>query len=251
MYLWYVRTIEIKFFFLSLICRRKSLKLSKLQHNSQQIQKCVHIQRSYRFHVIHKLNSKQATKYFNSFPRCIVLLFCLLDKYTHARVLSIFRARVTETMSSSKAILLLLLLNLFTSRCTSSSSALLRNQKLRHTSGQKTELQDKKPLLEGTAEIEKTREIFLRKVEDAYYVDNGNDGGGDQDYDDYVKRFNNYVSSNANAGYHTNPDSWTTDEWLVFALVLFLFGTIFCIGCVFCIVPCCCPMVGKSYVRMY
>lgn len=146
-------------------------------------------------------------------------------------------------MLSSKTIILLLLLNLFTfGKC----SGTLRNSKSTPTSGHEPEIANRSAIEEAN-DIEKTRQDFIRKVEDVYYVNNGDDG----DYDDYVKKFNNYVSTNANAGYHTTPDSWTTDEWLVFALVLFLFGTIFCLGCAFCIIPCCCPLMGKSYVRMY
>mmetsp|Transcript_13534 Transcript_13534/g.17115 ORF Transcript_13534/g.17115 Transcript_13534/m.17115 type:complete len:138 (+) Transcript_13534:88-501(+) len=86
-----------------------------------------------------------------------------------------------------------------------------------------------------------------RELEDGNY---NNDGDADDYLDDFYERSKQYVVSHANQGYHSQPYEWTMDEWVIFGLFMFLFGTSFCLMCSFCLIPCCCPSASRGYVRM-
>lgn len=77
-----------------------------------------------------------------------------------------------------------------------------------------------------------------------------NQGDDDQVIDDYIGKAKKYVRSNANEGYHTTPSNWGTHQWVVFSAAMIFFGITFCLSCVFCVIPCCCPRAGQHYVRM-
>lgn len=102
-------------------------------------------------------------------------------------------------------------------------------------------------------------ETWQREIEgnQGYYQNNDDGNGGNQqaynndDDDVYLNGVQKYFAQNASESYHSRPDNWGFHQWVVFSLALFAFGTVFCLGCSFCIVPCICPAAGRGYVRMF
>ncbi len=87
-----------------------------------------------------------------------------------------------------------------------------------------------------------------RKVEDGNYYNNDD---VDEYIDDLYVRSKQYVISHANQGYHSQPYRWSIHEWIIFGVFMFAFGITFCLSCIFCVLPCCCPTATKGYVRMW
>mmetsp|Transcript_3530 Transcript_3530/g.4684 ORF Transcript_3530/g.4684 Transcript_3530/m.4684 type:complete len:161 (+) Transcript_3530:99-581(+) len=70
------------------------------------------------------------------------------------------------------------------------------------------------------------------------------------DDDTVTQHVKNYVVSHSNSNYHSSPDQWTFDMWVWYMAGMVAFGIMFCLSCLFCWIPCCCPKVGRGYVLM-
>ena len=51
-----------------------------------------------------------------------------------------------------------------------------------------------------------------------------------------------YVQDN----YQSVPSEWSTEQWGFFAAMMFAFGMINSLFCLFCVFPCCCPRVMRT-----
>ncbi len=92
----------------------------------------------------------------------------------------------------------------------------------------------------------------------------GNNGGGnygtnagyyDAGYYDaensYTDMLKKYFASHAQDGYQSTPISWDLEQWVFFAVIMFLFGITFTLCCVTMVVPFYCPGLMRTYARTF
>lgn len=60
-----------------------------------------------------------------------------------------------------------------------------------------------------------------------------------------------YTISHMQANYQSVPSEWTADQWLFFAAMMFIFGSISSCFCLFMILPCCCPSAMRTAYARY
>mmetsp|Transcript_20462 Transcript_20462/g.30388 ORF Transcript_20462/g.30388 Transcript_20462/m.30388 type:complete len:159 (+) Transcript_20462:213-689(+) len=63
-------------------------------------------------------------------------------------------------------------------------------------------------------------------------------------------RTKEYVVSHAQTSYSDIPAEWDRDQWIFFAIAMFVFGGFSSLCCLLFVLPCCCPNVMKTaYAR--
>jgi hypothetical protein len=84
----------------------------------------------------------------------------------------------------------------------------------------------------------------------AYYYNSTNSDTSDGDDASYVDDASNSTLTSLldkiMYNYATSPDEWQTNEWVVFAVLMFLFGSIASMFFMCFVFPCCCPAKART-----
>lgn len=66
-----------------------------------------------------------------------------------------------------------------------------------------------------------------------------------------ANKIKDYTISHMQANYQSVPSQWTADQWLFFAFLMFVFGSISSCFCLFMVLPCCCPSAMRTAYARY
>ena len=107
---------------------------------------------------------------------------------------------------------------------------------------------------------QKKEETHHRIGEEVYYTDGDDvitdDAQGvdwlhdDGYYNSTYEKLKNKTEKQLEKNYFSSPSDWTNTDWIIFGILMTVFGILFTCTCFVCLIPICCPGPVKAYARM-